>query len=187
MSMSDQMILRGRVGTGVTLRRAEEGGRSFARFRMVVTRSRRKDDGQWEDGEPQWHTVRAWGALAEHLHVSFHKGQPIVVVGRPAVQAWISRDGELRSELAVNAITAGHDLGLGVGMFSRVSAMVGGQSAAGGLASSDQPLNGNLGGEEDAADSLEEGAQAIQSAVDATVDDSVGGEVDTDSSELIAA
>lgn len=125
MSMSDQMILRGRVGTGLPLRRPEDGGRSFVRFRMVVPRSRRKDNGEWEDGEPQWHTVRAWGSLAENLAVSLHKGQPIVVIGRPAVQAWISREGELKSELAINAITVGHDLGLGVSLFSRITAMKG--------------------------------------------------------------
>ena len=121
MSINDLMVLRGRVGTKLTLRRPEDGGRSFVRFRMVVPRPRRRDNGDWEEGEAQWHTVRAWGVLAEHLSVSFAKGQPVVVVGRPAANAWIGSDGQLRSEVAVNAMTAGHDLTFGVTLYSRLS------------------------------------------------------------------
>lgn len=120
MSVSDLMVLRGRVGTGLTLRRPEDGGRAFVRFRIVAPRPRRKDNGEWEEGEAQWHTVRAWGPLAEHLAISFHKGQPIIVVGRPAAHAWISNEGEVRSEISINAFTAGHDLGYGVSLYSRL-------------------------------------------------------------------
>lgn len=190
MSMSDQMILRGRVGTGLTLRRAEDGGRSFARFRMVVPRSRRKDDGGWEDGEPQWYTVRAWGSLAEHLSVSLHKGQPIIVIGRPAVQAWISREGELRSELAVNAITAGHDLGMGVGMFSRLSAMIGGGASVGGAAfAQSSPLDAPAGsadaedGPEDETETSEENVVCDEGEVCDQVNLAVG-EADSEGTEV---
>ena len=136
MSISDLMVLRGRVGTGLVLRRPEDGGRSFVRFRMVVPRPRRKDNGEWEEGEAQWHTIRAWGALAEHLSVSLHKGQPVVVIGRPTASAWIASNGELRSELAVNAMTAGHDLTFGVALYSRLSAL---QGAAEGLGTLREP------------------------------------------------
>ncbi|WP_099332700.1 single-stranded DNA-binding protein [Actinomyces minihominis] len=121
MSISDLMVLRGRVGTNLTLHRSEEeGGRSFVRFRMVVPRARRKDSGQWEDGEPQWYTVRAWGPLADNMAVSLHKGNPLVVVGRPAAHAWINGEGEIRSEIAINAFTVGHDMGFGISMYRRL-------------------------------------------------------------------
>ena len=77
MSMSDLMVLRGRVGTNLTLHRPEDGGgRSFVRFRMVIPRARRNDSGKWEDGEPKWHTIRAWGPLAENMRVLFERGSP---------------------------------------------------------------------------------------------------------------
>ncbi len=141
MSVNDMMVLRGRVGTNLTLSRPESGqGRSFSRFRMVVPRSRRRDDGQWEESEPQWYTVRAWGSLAENLAMSLRKGNPVVVVGRPSANAWIGRDGELNSELAVNALTVGHDLSFGAAFYRRVAAVrqpeQGGAGHAGGTGQS---------------------------------------------------
>ena len=122
MSMSDLMVLRGRVGTNLTLHRPEDGGgRSFVRFRMVVPRARRNDSGKWEDGEPRWHTVRAWGPLAENMASSLRKGQPLVVIGRPAAHAWVGQDGEIRTELAINAFTAGHDMGFGITNYRRLA------------------------------------------------------------------
>lgn len=121
MSISDLMVLRGRVGTEITLSRPENGeGRTFCRFRMVVPRSRRRDNGEWEDMDPLWYTVRAWGALAENMAMSLRKGQPVVVAGRPVAHAWVDGAGELRSELAVNAFTGGHDLGMGTSFYKRM-------------------------------------------------------------------
>lgn len=123
MSISDLMVLRGRVGTELTLSRPENGeGRTFCRFRMVAPRSRRRDNGEWEDMDPLWYTVRAWGALAENMAMSLRKGQPIVIVGRPTAHAWVDSAGELRSELAINAFTAGHDLGMGSSFYKRMAA-----------------------------------------------------------------
>ena len=122
MSMSDLMVLRGRVGTNLTLHRPEDGGgRSFVRFRMVIPRARRNDSGKWEDGEPKWHTIRAWGPLAENMASSLRKGQPLVVIGRPAAHAWVGQDGEIRTELAINAFTAGHDMGFGITNYRRLA------------------------------------------------------------------
>lgn len=121
MSISDLMVLRGRVGTELTLSRPENGeGRTFCRFRMVVPRSRRRDNGEWEDMDPLWYTVRAWGSLAENMAMSLRKGQPVVVAGRPVAHAWVDGAGELRSELAINAFTAGHDLGMGTSFYKRM-------------------------------------------------------------------
>ncbi len=122
MSISDLMVLRGRVGTDLTLSRSENGaGRTFCRFRMVVPRSRRRDNGEWEDMEPLWYTVRSWGTLAENMAMSLRKGQPVVIAGRPAASAWVDGAGEVRSELAINAFTGGHDLGLGGSFYKRMA------------------------------------------------------------------
>ena len=86
---------------------------------MVIPRARRNDSGKWEDGEPKWHTIRAWGPLAENMASSLRKGQPLVVIGRPAAHAWVGQDGEIRTELAINAFTAGHDMGFGITNYRR--------------------------------------------------------------------
>ncbi len=121
MSVQDLMILRGRVASDIALHRSqEEGVKPFARFRMAVPRARRRDDGQWEDGEPQWFTVKSWGVLAEHAELSLRRGAPIVVIGRPAAQYWINKDGEAQGDIAIHAVTFGHDLVFGVASFSRL-------------------------------------------------------------------
>lgn len=121
MSIHDLIVLRGRAGSNVTLYVPDEGEdkRPFARFRMAVPQARRRDDGSWEEGEAQWYTVRAWGSLADNAYASVHKGIPLVVVGRPTAQAWLTEDGELRSEVAVNARTIGPDLTFGATIFRR--------------------------------------------------------------------
>lgn len=120
MSVQDTVVLRGRAGSDVSLYTPEEEGkRTFARFRMAVPRARRRDDGTWEETEAQWYTIRAWGALADNAYLSIRRGVPLVVVGRPTSQAWIGKDGVLRSEVAINAQTMGPDLAMGATLFRR--------------------------------------------------------------------
>lgn len=113
------MVLRGWTGSEVTLFQ-EENLRPYARFRLAVPRVRRNDNGQWEDLEGSWYTVKAWGNLALNSALALRKGQPVVVVGRPASQAWINKAGEAASELVIHANTIGHDLSSGVTNFSKV-------------------------------------------------------------------
>lgn len=118
MSERDTMVLRGRLGTEPVTYNSE-GKQTYLRFRMVVPRSRKRDNGEWEELAPRWYTIRMWGTLATNAAISLHKGQPIVVVGRPVAQAWQDKDGNLHSELAINASSAGHDLSMGVSVFRK--------------------------------------------------------------------
>ncbi len=121
MSVQDLMILRGRAASDVALHRSDEPeAKTFGRFRMAVPRSRRKDDGQWEEIEPQWYTIKMWGVLAEHVNLSLRRGAPVLVVGRPVAQAWINRVGEAQADLVIHAVSVGHDMVFGISSFSRL-------------------------------------------------------------------
>lgn len=111
------MVLRGRAGTDVIVTADEGNEIVFGRFRLVVPRSRRKDNGEWEDLASHWYTVKAWGNLAKNLRSSVRKGDPLIVVGRPAPNAWVSQEGELCSDVVVHAITMGHDNMFGISTF----------------------------------------------------------------------
>ena len=114
------LTLRGRVGSDIVLHPGNADKSAFARFRLVVPRVRRRDDGSWEESAGSWYTVKCWGNLALNTGLSLHKGNPVIVVGRPAAQAWLSQAGELVAEIAVNAMTLGHDLTRGITGYNRV-------------------------------------------------------------------
>lgn len=120
MSINDLVILRGRVGGDPIFHDGESGkNRSFVRFRVAGSRSRRKDNGEWDNSDSEWFTVKAWGILAENCRLSLRRGEPVIVVGRPTAQAWVGGDGELRSELAIHAHAIGHDLNLGSSIYRK--------------------------------------------------------------------
>ncbi|WRS30080.1 single-stranded DNA-binding protein [Actinomycetaceae bacterium MB13-C1-2] len=121
MSVQDLVVLRGRAASDVALHRSDEPeAKTFGRFRMAVPRSRRRDDGQWEEIKPQWYTIKLWGTLAEHVNLSVRRGAPVLVVGRPVAQAWINRDGEAKADIAIHAVSVGHDMVFGISSFSRL-------------------------------------------------------------------
>jgi single-strand DNA-binding protein len=56
-----------------------------------------------KDGETQWFNVEAWGPLAEVVAAEVDKGQRVVVEGRLKVDAWTSKDNELKKSLKISA------------------------------------------------------------------------------------
>ncbi len=115
------VVLTGRVGSDISMHVDKSGNTPFARFRMVTPRGRWKDDGVWEELEGAWYTVKVWGNLAHNVHYSLRKGHPVIVVGRPASQAWINKENQIVSEIAIHASTVGHDLNRGVATYARIS------------------------------------------------------------------
>lgn len=111
------MALQGWAGSNASLVKGAESGVAYSRFRLVVPRGRRKDSGEWEELESRWYTVKAWGPLAENLRRSISSGDAVIVVGQPRAQAWIDKEGQVRSEIAVHATAVGHDLVRGQSIF----------------------------------------------------------------------
>lgn len=114
--MDGTLTLRGRVGTDLLTLRTKDGTLGV-RFRLAVTQRRRTDAGSYEALGTRWYSIRAWGRLAHYTLACVHKGDPIIMVGRPHAQAWTNSDGEVMSDLGITAHIIGHDLNYGTATF----------------------------------------------------------------------
>ena len=85
-------------------------GRPVAKVRVAVNTRYQNSDGAWVDGATSWHTVQAWGALAEHLAESVAKGDRVLVHGRLEQRQYLSENGETRTSWEVTAEEIGLSL-----------------------------------------------------------------------------
>lgn len=108
--MSDTTItLRGRIGTDLRVSKTANNHLTI-RFRLAVTHWFASADGVLTQGRTQWYSVHAWDRLADNALHSLTKGEPVIVTGRPRANAWKDSDGNIRSEVVINAQAIGHDL-----------------------------------------------------------------------------
>lgn len=116
-----------------------EGGVAVASFRMASTPRRYGSNG-WVDGHTSFVTVKCWRGLADNVHGSIEKGQPVVVHGRVTVRPWERDDGKTGTSVDIDADSVGHDLRWGTTVFTKAmrstSEREGTESAATELASS---------------------------------------------------
>lgn len=118
--MGDTTItLRGRVGTQLYAQKTGSGQMSI-RFRLAVTNWFATSTGELAQARTNWYTIRAWDRLAENALASVHKGEPVLVMGRPTANAWVDKDGEQHSEVVITAQSIGHDLANGRTQYERI-------------------------------------------------------------------
>ncbi len=116
--MNDTYItLTGWVGSDVSLREVA-GGQPVANFRVATT-SRKFRNNQWEDGATTWYSIRAWRRLADNVHGSIKRGDPVVVHGRLEADVWTKEDGSTNTQLVITATSVGHDLSRGTAVFTK--------------------------------------------------------------------
>ncbi|WP_165544526.1 single-stranded DNA-binding protein [Schaalia vaccimaxillae] len=117
--MSDMTVtLRGRIGTDLRTYKTSTG-RLIVRFRLAVPVWRVNDAGELIEDRTNWYTVRAWDRLAHNILRSVHKGQPVIVVGRPTASGWMDDKKEIRSQVIISAQSIGHDLSKGIAGFEK--------------------------------------------------------------------
>lgn len=110
--MNDTLItFHGWAGSEVRHRTAKDV--SVATVRVAAT-PRVRRDGEWVDGETTWYSVTAWRTLADHLHGSVRKGDPVIVHGRLRTETWHPEGGAASTTLHVDALLVGHDLTRGL-------------------------------------------------------------------------
>ncbi|WP_120520797.1 single-stranded DNA-binding protein [Arthrobacter celericrescens] len=97
-----------------------ESGVAHAKLRVAVNQRVQGADGAWQDGEPVFHNVSAFRALAENAANSLKKGDPVTVAGELEFRTY-EKDGERREARRIVADTIGPDLRFGTAVYQRAS------------------------------------------------------------------
>jgi single-strand DNA-binding protein len=113
------VVVTGYVATEPSYRTLADGVPVLS-MRVGWTRRRRDSaTGEWSDGNTSFVTVTCWRKLAENLSKCLRKGDPVVLRGRLDVRTYVTKDGERRIAVDVDAASLGHDLNRGVANFQR--------------------------------------------------------------------
>ncbi|MGH3411792.1 MAG: single-stranded DNA-binding protein [Marmoricola sp.] len=117
--MNDAVVtFQGWLGNDVNFRDTSRG--SVANLRVGSTpRIRKRETGDWVDGETNWFSVTCWRALAENVRDSLRKGDPVIVHGRLRTDVWQRADGQSSTTYVVEAMYVGHDLARGTSLFTK--------------------------------------------------------------------
>lgn len=96
------MALGTLTGTFRAVRDAElaftPAGLAIANVRLVAARTRKKDDGTYEDLATHWATAKAFGPLAEQLNDQVRQGIQVDIWGQVQTDEWEDKNtGEKRS------------------------------------------------------------------------------------------
>ncbi|MDD1477934.1 single-stranded DNA-binding protein [Arthrobacter sp. H16F315] len=105
-----------------------ESGVAHAKLRVAVNQRIQGADGTWHDGEPVFHNVSAFRALAENAATSLKKGDPVTVAGELEFRSY-EKDGERREARRIVADTIGPDLRFGTAVSHRSSHVATGADA----------------------------------------------------------
>ncbi|MGO4857661.1 single-stranded DNA-binding protein [Arthrobacter sp. 2MCAF14] len=95
-----------------------ESGVAHAKLRVAVNQRIQGADGTWQDGEPVFHNVSAFRALAVNAANSLKKGDPVTVAGELEFRSY-EKDGEKREARRIVADTIGPDLRFGTAAYQR--------------------------------------------------------------------
>ncbi len=114
-----QVNLAGYVATEPKFRKVA-GDTSSLKLRVAYTSRRRdRETGEWTDGPTSFVNIQCWRTLAENVHMSVHKGEPVLVMGRLQIRRFEDAEGAQRTAVEIEAMSVGHDLARGVAKFSR--------------------------------------------------------------------
>jgi len=95
----NKVILVGNLGSDPEVR-ATPGGQRVANFRMATSRSWSGQDGQRQE-KTEWHSIVAWGKLADICERYLTKGKQVYVEGRLETRTWQDKEGQTRYKTEV--------------------------------------------------------------------------------------
>ncbi len=99
--------------------RKTQNGHVVSNFRVATT-SRRfdREHQRYVDNQTLYVNVSTWRGMAENVHESLHKGQPVIVTGRYYMREYTVNE-QVRTSYELEATAVGHDLARGVSRFER--------------------------------------------------------------------
>jgi len=101
MTSVNKVILIGNLGQDPTLRYPGTGS-AVCNMRLATNESYTNSDGERVD-QTEWHTVVAWGRLAEVCSEYLTTGSPVYFEGSLQSRSWEDRDGNKRRTTEVKA------------------------------------------------------------------------------------
>ena len=93
-TQKNRVRLIGNLGFDPEIREVA-AGRKVARMSMVTTDTYKNAEGETVT-DTQWHTVVAWGTVAEQVESLLRKGSPIEIEGRLVHRSYTGKDGAKR-------------------------------------------------------------------------------------------
>lgn len=88
---NNRVFLIGRLGADPELKETA-AGKTVAHMKMATNESYQNSQGE-RITETQWHTLVAWGKLAEKARVEMVKGTELSVEGKIVYRSYVDKDG----------------------------------------------------------------------------------------------
>lgn len=93
----------------VTRQDGSEEQRTLAKF-SIAESTRKRVNGEWTDGEPNYFDFVAWGREADHISASCPKGTRVVINASVNQNKWKTPEGDNRSRVEFEVDTIGPSL-----------------------------------------------------------------------------
>ena len=108
--MSTTITAEGNLTADPELRFTKTAGQAVCTIRIAVSARRKDMDGEYVDTPAIFHEGSCWGALAEHVADSLHKGDRVLVHGNAYDEEWTDRDGRTRVKHVIQVQAIGASL-----------------------------------------------------------------------------
>jgi len=108
--------------TDPELRFTKTTGQAVCTLRLAVSSRRKNMDGEYEDTPPVFYEGTVWGALAEHVADTFHKGDRALVHGSTYDEEWTDREGHTRVKHVLQITSVGVSLRYATAQITRTTA-----------------------------------------------------------------
>jgi single-strand DNA-binding protein len=95
----NKVILVGNLGSDPEVR-TTPGGQRVANFRLATSRQWTGQDGQRQE-KTEWHSIVAWGKLADIVERYLTKGKQVYVEGRLETRSWQDKESQTRYKTEV--------------------------------------------------------------------------------------
>jgi len=103
-ALKNKVQLIGNLGNNPEIKTLD-GGKKMAKFSIATNESYRSANGE-KVTETQWHSLVAWGKLAEIIEKYISKGSEVAVEGKLTYRTFNDKDGNKRyfTEIQVNEL-----------------------------------------------------------------------------------